>query len=218
MDIIPHVLEKGSGEPLILLHGNGENSEYFTPQISYFSSYYRVIAIDSRGHGKTPRGTKPFTLVQFSEDLYDFLKERNILKATILGFSDGANIAIIFALKHPEMVSSLILNGGNIQPSGVKTIYQLPTVIEYAFTRKKEKKELLGLMVKEPHISPEELSNISCRTLVIAGTRDMIKERHTKLIAQSIPSAELVLISGNHFISSENSEEFNKAVAKFLKI
>jgi len=217
MDIIPHTLENGSGEPLILLHGNGENSEYFSPQISYFSAYYHVIAIDSRGHGKTPRGTKPFTLVQFADDLYDFLLERKISKATILGFSDGANIAMLFALKHPEMVSCLILNGGNIQPSGVKTLVQLPTVINYTLTKKKEKKELLGLMINEPHISPEDLSHISCRTLVIAGTRDMIKERHTRLIAQSIPSAELIILPGSHFVSSENPEEFNKVVAKFLQ-
>jgi len=217
MDIIPYLRETGSGNILILLHGNGEDSEYFTPQLSYFSRQYHVIAIDSRGHGKTPRGTKPFTLTQFADDLYDFLKEKQIAKVSILGFSDGANIAMIFTLNHPEMVSALILNGGNIKPSGVKSRYQLPTVIEYAFTKKKEKKELLGLMVNEPHISPDILNKITCRTLVIAGTNDMIKDRHTRLIADSIPNAELKIIKGTHFVSSENPDEFNKAVAEFLE-
>ena len=58
-DIQLHYREKGSGLPLILLHGNGENGNYFEHQIAYFSRNYRVIAVDTRGHGKSPRGTAP---------------------------------------------------------------------------------------------------------------------------------------------------------------
>ena len=64
-----YVREAGSGEALVLLHGNGENSSYFEYQIPYFSQHYHVIAVDTRGHGKSPRGTKPFTLIQFAKDL-----------------------------------------------------------------------------------------------------------------------------------------------------
>ena len=73
MDIQLHYVEKGCGEVLVLLHGNGEDSSYFEHQIEYFSSYFRVIAVDTRGHGKSERGTKPFTLKQFADDLYDFM-------------------------------------------------------------------------------------------------------------------------------------------------
>ena len=55
MDIKLHYREKGSGEPLILLHGNGESSAYFIHQLNYFSKWYRVIAVDTRGHGFSPR-------------------------------------------------------------------------------------------------------------------------------------------------------------------
>ena len=72
MDIQHHFIEAGQGEPLILLHGNGEDSSYFGGQIDVFARYYRVYALDTRGHGKTPRGEAPFTIRQFAEDLLGF--------------------------------------------------------------------------------------------------------------------------------------------------
>ena len=98
MDIKLYYQEKGTGEPLILLHGNGEDSSYFKNQIDYFQNTYRVIAIDTRGHGRSPRGDAPFTIEQFACDLYDFMQEHRISNAIILGFSDGANIAMRFAI------------------------------------------------------------------------------------------------------------------------
>ena len=77
-DIQLHYIEQGQGQPLILLHGNGEDTTYFEHQISYFSKNYRVIAIDTRGHGKSSRGEKPFTIKQFAEDLHDFMNEKGI--------------------------------------------------------------------------------------------------------------------------------------------
>ena len=101
MDIKHNYIDTGSGKTLILLHGNNDSLEYFHQQIEAFSPFYRVVALDTRGHGKTPRGNAPFTLVQFAEDLFVFMKRLHIKKAHILGFSDGANIAIAFALKYP---------------------------------------------------------------------------------------------------------------------
>ena len=93
-------MEKGEGEPLILLHGNGENSEYFEYQIEFFSRYYRVIAVDSRGHGRSERGSGELTLQRIADDLFEFMNQLSIEKANLLGFSDGGNIALLFALKH----------------------------------------------------------------------------------------------------------------------
>lgn len=73
MDIALFYQEKGSGEPLILLHGNGESGAYFTHQMDYFQRKYRVIAPDTRGHGKSPRGNALFTIAQFACDLYNFM-------------------------------------------------------------------------------------------------------------------------------------------------
>lgn len=225
LDIQLHYIEQGQGHTLILLHGNGEDISYFEHQIPYFSKDHHVIAIDTRGHGKSPRGNKTFTIKQFAEDLHDFMEEKGIEKAILLGFSDGGNIAMEFTLKYPERAEKLILNGANLFPSGVKPLYQWPIEIGYRiaklFAKKSEKAkhntELLGLMVNEPNINPSELAKLTMPVLVIAGTKDMIKESHTKLIYKSLPDAKLEIIEGDHFIANKNPEAFNATVAAFLE-
>jgi len=224
MDIRLNYVERGSGEPLILLHGNGESLEYFSNQLEFFPAWYRVIAVDTRGHGQSPRGEAPFTIDQFADDLRDFMRETGIAAAHILGFSDGGNIALTFALKYPKMVRSLILNGANLDPSGVKTRVQLPIVLGYRFAKlfsrgnaeAKKKTEMLGLMVNWPKIRPGRLKYMNIPTLVIAGTHDMIKATHTGLIFESIPGAKIEIIDGDHFIASKNPADFNAAVMSFL--
>ena len=225
LDISLHFVEQGQGHPLILLHGNGESCDYFEHQIPCFSKDYRVIAIDTRGHGQSPRGEKPFTIKQFSEDLHDFMDAHNIEKAILLGFSDGGNIALTFALKYPERVERMILDGANLFPIGVRPLYQWPIEIGYRiaklFAKKSEKAkqntEMLGLMVNEPHIEPSQLAVLTMPVLVVAGTKDMIKESHTKLIYSSLPNAQLAILEGDHFVANKNYAAFNAAVEAFLK-
>lgn len=225
MDIKHFYVERGQGEPLILLHGNGESCEYFKHQIEMFSSRYHVYALDTRGHGKTPRGGRPFTIRQFAEDLLEFMDEKQISRAHLLGFSDGGNIAMVFAIRCPDRVNRLILNGANLNAGGVKRTVQIPIELGYWVARKFSGKstkarlnaEMLGLMVNDPNVSPQELSGITAKTLVIAGTKDMIQEDHTRLIAKSIRGAELAFIEGDHFIASKRPEEFNRRVLEFLE-
>ena len=225
MDIKHYFIEKGQGNPLILLHGNGEDNEYFVGQIDAFSRYYHIYALDTRGHGKTPRGEAPFTIRQFADDLLAFMDEHHIGKANILGFSDGGNIAMVFAMKYPDRVDRLILDGANLDAKGVKPSIQIPIEIGYCFARLFARKseeaarhaEMLGLMVNDPNVSPEELASIQSKTLVMAGTRDMIKEQHTRLIASHIPDSRLVFIDGDHFIANKCPDAFNRAVLEFLE-
>lgn len=225
MDIELHYTETGTGKTLILLHGNGEDYSYFEHQIEFFCRSYHVIAIDTRGHGNSPRGVKPFTITQFADDLYGFMLEHGIEKASILGFSDGGNIALTFALKHPEMVEKLILNGANLNPEGVKRSVQFPIEIGYKIasvfaqisSKAKKNAEMLGLMVNEPDIRPERLKGLTLPVLVIAGTKDMIKESHTRLIFSSLPNAELAIIPGDHFVANKNPDSFNSTVLSFLE-
>lgn len=224
MDINHYYIEKGTGFPLILLHGNGEDCSYFVHQMEPFAKHFRVIAIDTRGHGQTPRGEASFSIRQFAEDLLDFMNLHQIEKAHILGFSDGGNIAMVFALMHPERVEKLILNGANLNASGVKRKVQIPIEIGYRIAKlfatkspaARKNAEMLGLMVNDPNVKAEELSCIQNPTLVIAGEKDMIKDSHTRLIAKSIPGAMLSIIPGNHFIANKNPDTFNEVVLRFL--
>lgn len=225
MDIALYYREKGDKEPFILLHGNGEDSTYFKYQIEYFSDRYRMFALDTRGHGKTKRGDAPFTIKQFAKDLNEFMNNLGIERAIILGFSDGANIAMEFVLKYPHKVKALILNAGNLNPKGVKRTIQIPIELGYKIATgvssksqwAKKNAEMLGLMVNEPNMEPSELAKISVPTLVICGTRDVIKESHTREIAKNIPNAKLAIVKGNHFIANKNHKVFNQEVEDFLQ-
>ena len=223
MDISLHYIKKGTGAPLLLLHGNGESGDYFVHQMDEFAQYFTVYALDTRGHGQSPRGTGPFTISQFADDLLGFMEEHGIDKADILGFSDGGNIALTFALRHPERVGRLVLNGANLDPSGVKAAVQIPIVLGYRLAslfkapKARANAELLGLMVNEPHIDPKELSALTMPALVIVGSKDMIKASHSRLIADSLPNGRLVTIEGDHFIANKRPAQFNRAVLAFLK-
>ena len=215
--------EQGKGKPLVLLHGNNSSSNYFKKQIEYFSNKYRVIAVDTRGHGKSPRGEKPFNMNQFSEDLNNLFDELKLDKAILLGFSDGANIAMKYALKYQNRIESLILVGGNIQKKGLKLSFILPVEIGYVISkffpkRVKKSREMLGLMIYDPNIKPNELNNIKIPTLIMVGTKDIVKESHTKLIKNNIPNSKLKIIEGNHFILSRQSEKTNKEIEEFLNM
>ena len=194
--------------------------------MDFFSTKgYRVIAIDTRGQGESPRGTAPFTYEQFANDLESFMDEHGLFRADILGFSDGAITALLFALTRPERVTKLILNGANLDPEGIvepirKKIVSKAEQFEKAKDESPEamaRYENFELMAKHPSIDPKELSKVECPTLVIVGTNDLIDAAHTELIYRSLPNAELVFVQGDHFIAYDNPGAFNDAVLKFLK-
>ncbi len=220
MDIVMNYEEKGSGDVLILLHGNGEDHNNFVAQVEFFSRQFRVIALDTRGHGDSGRGVMPFTISQFADDLYDFMCEKSIEKANILGFSDGGNIALLFALRHGDMVDRLILNGANLFNEGCKKSVNKWIENEYNIALAcgdKNTSELMALMLFEPNLKAEDLKVLKMPVLVIAGTNDMILKNHTRLIAQSISNSKLVFIEGDHFIAYKNPVAFNTAVEDFLE-
>lgn len=145
---------------LILLHGNGEDHTYFVKQIPAFSPHFRLVLMDTRGQGQSTGGDGELNFSVFAADLLALMDHLQIAKAHLLGFSDGGNLALTFALAHPERVQSLILNGANLEPGGVKLSTQLPIVLGYGccrllspFSHKaRQNGAVLGLMVNHPHI------------------------------------------------------------------
>ena len=211
---------------LILLHGNGEDHTYFVKQIPAFSPHFRLVLMDTRGQGQSTGGDGELNFSVFAADLLALMGHLQIAKAHLLGFSDGGNLALTFALAHPERVQSLILNGANLEPGGVKLSTQLPIVLGYGccrllspFSHKaRQNGALLGLMVNHPHIPPQALAALTMPALVIVGERDMIRDRHSQLIARSLPNAQFVRIpGGDHFCAAKCPEVFNHAVLSFLQ-
>ena len=96
----------GRGKPLVLLHGNGEDSSYWNAQIPELTRFYRVIAVDSRGHGASGSGGHGLSFEMMAGDLKTVLDTLGVKKAHFLGFSDGGNLAIKFALTYPEYIDN----------------------------------------------------------------------------------------------------------------
>lgn len=218
--------EWGAGEPLVLLHGNGEDSRYFAACIPYLSRFYRVIAIDSRGHGRSERGGGPLDFGRMTADLCMCLDALGVWKTHLLGFSDGGNLAIKFALSHPQRVDKLILNGANVSMlHGVVPWVQLPlypavgllSLCAPLSAQAAEKRDVLALMTRDYGVRLEDLACIDARTLVIVGARDMITWAHTCNIVHALPDAALAVLPGTHFIAGETPARFCLNCLRFLR-
>ena len=215
----------GGGErALLLLHGNGEDHTCFQKQVAAFSGRFRVIAMDSRGHGEASAGSG-VTIAKIAEDAAAVLGALGIERASVVGFSDGANAALGLALSHPGMVEKLALAGANLFPAGVKPRFQLPAELEYRALRLcgrfserlRRRAEIVGLMVEEPRYTPGMLGAITVPTLVLAGDRDLIRPAHTALIAASLPHAKLVTIPrSDHWIFARQPVRVNREILAFL--
>ena len=224
MDIKLHFERMGEGFPLVMLHGNGEDHEYFSGQMEAFSQHFQLVLVDTRGHGQSPRGDAPFTLEQFAEDLKALLDEIGITRCHILGFSDGGNIAMIFALKYPQYVEKLVLNGANLYYDGL--VDWLRDEIAEKWHRfqawgledpeVRREWELQDLMMTQPNLTPDQISALTMPTLVVAGEDDVIQEEHTCLIAESLPDSRLVILPGDHFVARRSTQVYNEVVLEFL--
>ncbi|MDR6369512.1 pimeloyl-ACP methyl ester carboxylesterase [Chryseobacterium bernardetii] len=214
----------GEGEPLILLHGNSGSIKDFYQQIPVLSKQYKVIAIDTRGQGKSiDSSKKDFTYKMFADDVKAVADQLKLNKVNIAGWSDGGNTGLEFALKYPEKLNKLITIGANAFPDGVDN--RLTDHFENKMLVLKELKKpeqfneqrLLKIMLTQPRIAKKDLNKIGNKVLVIAGDNDVIKRDHTELIAKEIPNAELKIYSNaTHMIPFENADQLNTDILNFL--
>lgn len=210
---------------LVLLHGNGEDGSIFNSIVEQLSEICYCIVPDTRGHGKTTAGTMDFTVDLLAEDLSKLCDELNLGNFRLLGFSDGGNTAITYAVRHPERLSALIAAGANINPSGLSTSFLLTNRIKLAVAKaSKDKNEksnlryqLLSLMINHPHINPRLLRNIPCPALIMCAEKDLIKKSHTELIASSIKNSKLITVpDSTHDIFNTNHNFTTAAIKEFL--
>ncbi len=192
----------GQGQPLILLHGNGETHAIFDKAVPLLAERFRVYAIDSRGHGQS-FPVSEYHYQDMMEDLRQFIAGLGLEKPVICGFSDGGIVALLLASQHPEVPGRIIACGANTRPDGVKKL--LLTV--FRILGRLKPSPLLTLMLTEPHITPEQLGRIACPTLIAAGSKDLIRREHTEALAAAIPGARLRILPGeghgSYIIGSE---------------
>lgn len=187
--------KRGQGKAMILLHGNGEDHTTFNKAATILEKKYTLYLVDTRGHGKSTGSDFHYDI--FADDVKAFIEALDIEKPIILGFSDGAITALLLASRYPELPSALVSAGGNTTPDGLKDEVKAYFEKEYEASPS----PLISLMLREPHITEEELAKIKVPTLVLAGENDMIKLEDTMKIASSIPNAKLRIIKGEDHIS-----------------
>lgn len=202
----------GSGNPIILLHGNGETHEIFDVLVKELAKEYRVYALDSRDHGLSEKVTK-LSYEEMMEDVVCFIKTLNLETPILYGFSDGGIIGLMLAIRYPDLLSKLIVSGANINPLGLKKKYLFIMKIIYFFSRNTQYK----MMLTEPNIQVEELHKIKIPTLVLAGDKDMIREEHTRLIASDISICKLqILEKESHMSYVVHSPKLYGIIKSFL--
>lgn len=216
----------GKGEPLLLLHGNSESLGSFDKQIPEFAKHYKVIAIDTRGQGKSSEDGRAYTYDLFAEDMNALLNYLQLDSVNVLGWSDGGNTGLIVAMKYPQKVKRLVTMGANvfIDHSVVdKWVFkilnkELKEIGADTIYYSKNRTRLIHLLLTEPKHSFEELKTIACPVLVIAGEKDIIKELHTKAIAANIKQSTLLIApKETHEFPRENSTLFNSIVLDYLQ-
>jgi pimeloyl-ACP methyl ester carboxylesterase len=218
----------GKGQPMLQIHGNGESIASMAHQIQYFSNRYRVIAADSRGHGKSEMGSGRLTYEQMADDLNALLEKRGVKSVYVLGWSDGGILGLLLAIRHPDKVSRLAIMGANLNPAGAynwaldlvaakdKQIDQMMAKGDTSqpWARLKQYFDLLG---KQPNIPVGQLKAIMVPTLVMAGDRDVIADVHTLEIFHNLPNSQLAIFPGaTHMIPWQNPELFNRTVETFF--
>jgi pimeloyl-ACP methyl ester carboxylesterase len=223
----------GAGRPVILLHGglgHGGNWAHQLPAL--LLAGYRVTLIDSRGHGRSTRDDRPYTYELMASDVLSVMDALHIDKAAFVGWSDGACIALVLAMKAAERVSAVFFFGCNMDPSGTKEFVANP-ILDRCFGRHAKDYarlsatpdqfnafvEAIGLMMKtEPNYSAADLARIRVPVTIAQSEYDeFIKPEHAEYLARSIPDAELIRLEDvSHFAPLQRPDYFNAALLAFL--
>lgn len=182
----------GSGAPLILLHGNGEDHLIFNELTKLLAKNYTVYAIDSRNHGKST-ATKDFSYDTMSTDISEFMVRLDLKEVSLVGFSDGGIIGLLLAIQqHPRLKKMAIL-GPNLSPDDFTEDSMAYVRQEFAETGN----PLFQLMMEQPSIPLDALTKIQIPTLVIGAENDIYKPELFPLIATTIPNAQLLIVEGH---------------------
>jgi len=221
----------GEGEPLILLHGGMGNSRHWGSQIRAFAAKYKVITIDSRGHGRSSRGKQKYSYHLMAADVLAVMDKLSIEKASIVGWSDGGVIGLDIAIKNPKRLDKLFVFGTNYNRSGVKRAtgtnfgnYKKLAAVDYKDQSQTPNQfgpfvaALSKMWSSEPTFTDKQLKSIKAPVAVAVGEHDeIIKIDHVRKMDRLIPNSKLIIMKDvSHFGLWQDAKTFNKHVLDFL--
>lgn len=202
----------GNGDPLILLHGNGEDHHIFDQAVAILKNHFTCYCIDSRGHGQSMDAEK-YDYQEMADDLIAFITQLDLHNVIFYGFSDGGIIGLLIAIQ-TNLLSKLIISGANCDPQGLKLKTYLLLRLNYLL--KPDPK--IALMLNQPSITDEQLNRITIPVLVLAGSKDVIKKKHTLNLAKEITNSKLKILTGEtHGSYIINSTKIAKIILEYIK-
>ena len=234
----------GRGTPVVLLHGGYTDSDIWQVESWLLSYHYKVIEIDSRGHGRSTDGDGPITYELMADDTLALLDQIGVHNAHFVGWSDGAVIGSMIAAFHPERVNQLVLIGdayrNDVYIPAFSLLMNNDTLFN-AFIDGLFKPKYVAVNPNPEHWpvfrdklhrlwqSPcyfasqpvdyclEPLQQIAAPTLVIVGDNEIIQASHTQAIVDAIPDARLAVIPlASHFVPITRPFEVSRLILDFL--
>lgn len=204
---------EGRGKPVILLHGNGgSHSHLETTTRQLAQAGYLVYALDSRGQGEN-KPLEEYHYKDMAEDVYQFIKLKQLHKPAVFGFSDGGNVALQLEVMYPGTLGAIATGGANIFVRG-----SLQKEVEEGLLSETNPSPLTRMMMCEPDMTTEDMQQIKAPALIISGENDLILQEHTKLIGDNIPDGEALILEGeDHGSYIHNSFKIGDILLEFFK-
>jgi len=216
----------GTGQPLLLVHGNGGSIGDFAPQIEHFRKQYKVIAMDSRDQGLSGDSTDTITYEKMTDDLSALLDHVKSPPVYVLGWSDGGIEALLLGIRHPAQVKKIATMAANLDPAGLdpkilewikSTLAAIPAGARQTKDGRRQAR-LLQMMLDEPQIKPDALEAITAPTLVLASDHDAISDEHTLTIYHHLLNSQLCIFpDATHMIPYDDPARFDAAVDRFFR-
>lgn len=182
--------KSGQGRPLLMVHGNGEDHHIFDEAVEILQNRFTVYAVDSRGHGQSSP-VQELHYLDMAQDMCALIEQLDLHDVVFYGFSDGGIIGLLLAPLCPQL-SVLIISGANTQPNGVTRRLSMLLHIDWWLHHDDKVK----LMLQEPHIEDMALQSVTVPTLVLAGSKDLIRPKHTRHLAAMLPNSQLQILPG----------------------
>ncbi len=227
----------GAGDPLILLHGGFCTVETFSGLTSLLAERYRVYAPERRAHGRTPDVDGPISYGLMARDTIAFLEALDLPASHLVGWSDGAVVALLVALDRPDLVRRLVLIGQPVNFEGVTPEARawlaqetMPDTLpeglrdQYAALSPDGPDHWDVVVAKmwqmwrtEPDMALDELANVAAPTLVLIGDHDYPTVEHAAAMQRALPDGRLEVVpDATHGLPVEKPDVVARLVLEFL--